>query len=59
MSNIFRTNFEEIKEVYKGIFEALERASEKFDINYYLIGAQIKRCLDKSLAFREKNNKRY
>ncbi len=40
MINIYRTNFEEIKEAYKGIFEALERAFKKFEINYYLIGAQ-------------------
>jgi len=40
MSSIYRTNFEKIKEVYKDIFEALERAFKRFDIDYYLIGAQ-------------------
>lgn len=40
MSNIYRNNFEKIKEVYKDIFEALERAFKRFDIDYYLIGAQ-------------------
>ncbi len=40
MSNIYRTNFERIKESYQHIFEALERAFRKFDIDYYLIGAQ-------------------
>lgn len=40
MSNIYKTNFDEVKEVYKGIFDALERALIKFEINYYLIGAQ-------------------
>src|SRR5215469_18122468 len=40
MKNIYRTNFERIREVYKGIFEALERAFKKFDIDFYLIGAQ-------------------
>ncbi|MBB1285249.1 hypothetical protein HRH25_12765 [Flavisolibacter sp. BT320] len=40
MSNIYKTNFDEVKEVYKGIFDALERAFMKFDIDYYLIGAQ-------------------
>ncbi len=40
MSNIYKTNFDEIKEVYKGIFDALERALMKFELDYYLIGAQ-------------------
>ena len=40
MSNIYKTNFDGVKEVYKGIFDALERALIKFDIDYYLIGAQ-------------------
>lgn len=40
MNNIYKTNFDEVKEVYKGIFDALERALKKFDIDYYLIGAQ-------------------
>lgn len=40
MSNIYKTNFDEVKEVYKGIFNALERALIKFEIDYYLIGAQ-------------------
>lgn len=40
MSNIYKTNFDEVKEVYKGIFNALERALMKFEIDYYLIGAQ-------------------
>lgn len=40
MSNIYKTNFEKVKEVYKDIFEALERAFKKFDMDYYLIGAQ-------------------
>ena len=40
MSNIYKTNFDEVKEVYKGIFDALEKALIKFDIDYYLIGAQ-------------------
>jgi predicted nucleotidyltransferase len=40
MSNIYKTNFEKVKETYKDIFEALERAFKKFDMDYYLIGAQ-------------------
>jgi predicted nucleotidyltransferase len=40
MSNIYKTNFHKVKEVYKGIFDALERALIKFEIDYYLIGAQ-------------------
>ena len=40
MSSIYRNNFEKIKEAYRDIFEALERASKRFDIDYYLIGAQ-------------------
>lgn len=40
MSNIYKTNFDNIKEVYKNIFDALERALKKFDIDFYLIGAQ-------------------
>lgn len=40
MSNIYKTNFDEVREVYKGIFDALERALIKFEIDYYLIGAQ-------------------
>lgn len=40
MSNIYNTNFERIKIVYSNIFEALERALKKFDIDFYLIGAQ-------------------
>ena len=40
MSNIYKTNFDKVKEVYKGIFDALEKALIKFDIDYYLIGAQ-------------------
>ena len=40
MSNIYKTNFDEVKEVYKGIFDALEKALIKFEIDYYLIEAQ-------------------
>jgi len=40
MNNIYRTNFEEIKQAYKNIFDALERAFRKLDIDFYLIGAQ-------------------
>lgn len=40
MSNIYKTNFEKVKEVYEDIFEALERAFQKFDTDFYLIGAQ-------------------
>lgn len=40
MSNIYKINFEKVKEVYSDIFEALERAFKKFDMDYYLIGAQ-------------------
>ena len=45
MNNIYRTNFDQIKESYQHIFEALERAFRKFGIDYYLIGAQIKDIL--------------
>jgi len=40
MSNIYRTNFKQIKEVYTNIFDALERAFKKFGLDFYLIGAQ-------------------
>lgn len=40
MSNTYKTNFDEVKEVYKSIFEALERAFKKFEIDFYLTGAQ-------------------
>lgn len=40
MNNIYETNFEQIKKIYKKIFDALERAFKKFDIDFYLIGAQ-------------------
>ena len=40
MSNFYKTNFEQIKETYKDIFDALERALTRFDIDFYLIGAQ-------------------
>jgi predicted nucleotidyltransferase len=40
MNNIYRTNFEQVKEVYKDIFDALERAFKKLDVDFYLIGAQ-------------------
>ena len=40
MMSSYKTNFEQIKETYKDIFEALERALKRFDINFYLIGAQ-------------------
>lgn len=40
MSNIYRTNFEKIRESYQQIFDALERALIKFDVDFYLIGAQ-------------------
>lgn len=40
MKDIYRTNFEEVKQVYKNIFDALERAFKKFGVDFYLIGAQ-------------------
>ncbi len=56
MSNIYRTNFDGVKEVYKGIFDALERALIKFDIDYYFNRSPIKGCLDQPFAFGKKNN---
>ena len=38
--SILETNFDAVKEAYKSVFEALERALLKFDIDFYLIGAQ-------------------
>lgn len=40
MSNIYKTNFERVKAAYKNIFNALERAFKKFEVDFYLIGAQ-------------------
>jgi predicted nucleotidyltransferase len=40
MSNIYKTNFEQVREAYKDIFDALERAFKKFGVDFYLIGAQ-------------------
>lgn len=40
MRNIYKTNFEQIKNAYKNIFDALERALKLFDVDFYLIGAK-------------------
>jgi predicted nucleotidyltransferase len=40
MKDIYRTNFEEVRQAYKNIFDALERAFKRFSIDFYLIGAQ-------------------
>jgi predicted nucleotidyltransferase len=40
MSSIYKTNFEQIKSAYKLIIDALERAFKRFEVDFYLIGAQ-------------------
>lgn len=34
------TNFDQVREEYASVFDAIERALSKFDIDFYLIGAQ-------------------
>jgi len=36
----WQTNFDEVKEAYRPVFEVLEKAFSEFEIDYYLIGAQ-------------------
>ena len=36
----WQTNFDKVKEQYHLVFEVLEKAFEKFEIDFYLIGAQ-------------------
>ena len=38
--NTYQNNFSKVKETYANIFSALDRVAEKFDIGFYLIGAQ-------------------
>ena len=40
MENIYRTNYNSIREAYRDIFDALERALHHLGIDCYLIGAQ-------------------
>lgn len=40
MSTSLQTNFEGVRNAYAPVFDALERALQKFDIDFYLIGAQ-------------------
>ena len=40
MMSILETNFDTVKEAYASVFEAIERVLLKFDIDFYLIGAQ-------------------
>ncbi len=40
MQNIYRTNYNSIREAYREIFDALERALHHFKIDFFLIGAQ-------------------
>lgn len=42
MMNYLKTNFEHIRKEYGGTIDALERAFRKFEIDFYLIGAQSK-----------------
>lgn len=38
--SILETNFDAVREAYSSVFAALERALLRFDIDFYLIGAQ-------------------
>lgn len=58
MSNIYKTNFEEVKEVYRSIFDALERALKKFNVDFYLIGAQSRDVWTNHLSLRDKRTTR-
>ena len=40
MSTSLQTNFNSVRDAYAPVFDALERALQQFDIDFYLIGAQ-------------------
>jgi predicted nucleotidyltransferase len=55
--NFFQTNFDAIRLAYKPIFDALERALQKFDVDYYLIGAQSRDVWTNHLDIKKKQTR--